>query len=89
MDLKLIGPSALITGSTSGIGSAVARALAREGATVIVHGRSEARARAVTSTIAEAGGLAHYAPGDLNREADARAAIAQALNALDQIDIGK
>jgi NAD(P)-dependent dehydrogenase (short-subunit alcohol dehydrogenase family) len=43
MDLLLNGKLALITGSTAGIGFAIAEGLAREGATVIVNGRSEAR----------------------------------------------
>jgi NAD(P)-dependent dehydrogenase (short-subunit alcohol dehydrogenase family) len=41
MDLKLTKKLALITGSTAGIGYAIAEALAREGARVIVNGRSQ------------------------------------------------
>jgi NAD(P)-dependent dehydrogenase (short-subunit alcohol dehydrogenase family) len=40
MDLQLAGKVALVTGSSNGIGAEIARTLAREGATVIVHGRS-------------------------------------------------
>ncbi|MCU1311002.1 MAG: oxidoreductase, partial [Candidatus Angelobacter sp.] len=40
MDLQLAGKRALITGSTAGIGFAIAEALAKEGATVIVNGRT-------------------------------------------------
>ncbi|MDZ8185606.1 MAG: SDR family oxidoreductase [Nostoc sp. ChiSLP02] len=43
MDLKLHGKSALVTGSTAGIGFAIAQALAQEGAAVVVNGRSEQR----------------------------------------------
>ena len=43
MDLGLSGKRALVTGSTAGIGFATAEALAREGARVIVNGRTEAR----------------------------------------------
>src|SRR6266478_10248142 len=43
MDLGLNGKRALVTGSTAGIGLAAARALANEGAHVIVNGRTEAR----------------------------------------------
>jgi len=43
MDLQLVGKRALVTGSTAGIGYAIAETLAREGAAVIVNGRTEAR----------------------------------------------
>ena len=48
MDLQLAGKVALVTGSTAGIGAAVAAGLAREGAVAIVNGRTEGR---VTSAI--------------------------------------
>ena len=41
MDLKLIDKTALVSGSTKGIGFAIATGLAREGARIIVNGRSE------------------------------------------------
>jgi len=43
MDLQLRGKTALVSGSTLGIGSAIASMLAREGATVIVNGRTQER----------------------------------------------
>jgi NAD(P)-dependent dehydrogenase (short-subunit alcohol dehydrogenase family) len=43
MDLKLTGKLALVTGSTAGIGLAIAKALAAENARVVVNGRTEAR----------------------------------------------
>jgi len=43
MDLKLLGKRALVTGSTAGIGFAIARSLAREGARVYVNGRTQER----------------------------------------------
>jgi len=43
MDLQLHGKKALVTGSTAGIGFGIATALAREGADVVVNGRTEAR----------------------------------------------
>jgi 3-oxoacyl-[acyl-carrier protein] reductase len=45
MDLQLRDKRSLITGSTSGIGAAIAKALAQEGAIVIVHGRKPEQAQ--------------------------------------------
>ncbi len=43
MDLKLAGKTALVTGSTAGIGFAIAAGLAQEGASVIINGRTQSR----------------------------------------------
>ena len=51
MNLELEGKSALVTGSTAGIGFAIARRLAYEGADVIVNGRTEERVREATAKI--------------------------------------
>jgi len=51
MDLGLKGRNALVTGSTAGIGFATALALAREGAHVVVNGRTEARVHAAIERI--------------------------------------
>jgi NAD(P)-dependent dehydrogenase (short-subunit alcohol dehydrogenase family) len=71
MDLELKGKTALVTGSTAGIGLAIAAALAKEGAVVIVNGRTQDRVdRAVKSS-----GAAHGIAADLGTEAGARAVI--------------
>ena len=51
MDLRLAGKRALVTGSSSGIGEAIAKLLAAEGVAVVVHGRDEIRANAVAEAI--------------------------------------
>ncbi len=56
MDLKLNGKLALVSGSTAGIGHAIAAALAAEGARVIVNGRSQASVDAAVAQINAADG---------------------------------
>jgi 3-oxoacyl-[acyl-carrier protein] reductase len=68
MDLELDGRVALVTGSSKGIGEAVARGLAREGAIVIVHGRNKTRAEEVAHDIIAQGGRACVVIGDLTNE---------------------
>src|SRR5260370_314526 len=51
MDLKMEGKRALVSGSTKGIGFAIATALAREGARVVINGRTEASVSAALSEI--------------------------------------
>jgi len=68
MDLKLTGKKALVSGSTAGIGLAIATGLAYEGARVIVNGRTDERVRAALSQIG-AGDLYGFA-GDLSHPVD-------------------
>src|SRR4051794_24180384 len=69
------GQSALVTGATSGIGKAVALALAAEGAFVLVHGRDRARADAVVERIRAAGGRGDALIADLAAGLDAVRAL--------------
>jgi 3-oxoacyl-[acyl-carrier protein] reductase len=78
MDLKLSGKRALVTGSTSGIGRAIAIALAAEGAAVLVHGRDAERAKATTDDIAATGGAASVVLADLTHDAGARLVVSAA-----------
>ena len=61
----MAGELALVTGSTSGIGKAIAVEFAAEGARVVVHGRDEARGRAVVDRIEADGGAATFVAADL------------------------
>ncbi|MEU0534112.1 SDR family NAD(P)-dependent oxidoreductase [Amycolatopsis tolypomycina] len=69
MDLGIAGERALVTGSSAGLGEAIARLLAAEGAAVVVHGRDAAR----TEKVAESIGAAGVALGDLSTDAGADA----------------
>eukprot|EP00929_Paragymnodinium_shiwhaense_P014381 TRINITY_DN122280_c0_g1_i1.p1 TRINITY_DN122280_c0_g1~~TRINITY_DN122280_c0_g1_i1.p1 ORF type:complete len:343 (+),score=66.76 TRINITY_DN122280_c0_g1_i1:88-1116(+) len=62
----LTGKLALVTGATTGIGRITALSLAKKGATVLVHGRSEAKAAPVLKEIKAAGGKARAVFGDLS-----------------------
>jgi short-subunit dehydrogenase len=79
MDLQLRGKRALITGSSSGIGAATARLFAAEGAAVVVHGRSEERAKAVAEEIRTKGGSADVTLGDLSTDSGADKVAKEAL----------
>jgi 3-oxoacyl-[acyl-carrier protein] reductase len=79
MDLQLKEKRALVTGSSAGLGEAIARLLAAEGAEVIVHGRNEERAAAVTKSIKDTGGRAIYVLGDLSTDEGADAVANGAL----------
>jgi NAD(P)-dependent dehydrogenase (short-subunit alcohol dehydrogenase family) len=75
LDLQLANKLALVTGSTAGIGNAIAAALAREGAAVIVNGRSEAAVKEAAARLKSAtGAQVHGYAGDLSK-ADAAAEV--------------
>lgn len=86
---RLAGRTALITGSTGGLGVAVAAALAAEGAFVIVSGRNKQRGDAVVADIRAAGGRAEFVAADLGAgEAEVRRLAEQAAAAAGgQLDI--
>jgi len=66
MTTRLSGKSALVTGSTSNIGRAIALAFAAEGAHVVVSGRDQARGAEVVAEIEASGGRATFVAADLN-----------------------
>jgi 3-oxoacyl-[acyl-carrier protein] reductase len=71
MDLQLQGKRALVTGSSIGLGEAIARALAAEGVAVAIHGRQPERTFAVAAEIEALGGRTAVVLGDLTVEQSA------------------
>jgi NAD(P)-dependent dehydrogenase (short-subunit alcohol dehydrogenase family) len=85
---ELHGKAAIVTGSATGIGAAVAMGLAQRGAKVVVnYSKSEAEARATTDAIKKAGGEALLVQGNVSSDADCRKIAAAAMEAWGRIDI--
>ena len=82
MEMGLKGRRALVTGSSAGLGRAIAEMLAAEGASVVVHGRDTERTEAVAAGIRAAGGDAMAVVGDLAGDAGADA-VADAAGDVD------
>src|SRR5689334_10738855 len=87
MDLGLVGKRALVTGSSSGIGAGIAKALASEGVSVVVHGRNAGRVDALVDEIGYGGGKAASAVGDLATDDGAAVVAEGAVAAFGGIDI--
>lgn len=87
MELGLRGRTALVTGSYRGTGAAIARVLADEGATVVVHGLEAGQADPVAERIRDAGGDAKVAWGDVRSEDGAERAAEAALAAAGHVDV--
>ena len=87
MNFGIAGRRALIAGSSSGIGAAIAVALAAEGARVVIHGRHKDSAESVAKTIQKASGEAVIIYGDLGDRAAVETVGHQALEAFGGIDI--
>lgn len=76
---RYTGKVALVTGGGTGIGRAIARRLAEEGALVVVAGRRPTPLDETVGLIRGAGGDAEAVRGDLTQEADARRAVEEAI----------
>ncbi len=83
MDQLLEGKVILVTGSTTGIGEFVARRVVTEGGRVMVHGRSEPRAREIVDDLGEA---AAYTLGDLQDPAVAEELVEATVDRFGRLD---
>jgi 3-oxoacyl-[acyl-carrier protein] reductase len=78
---------ALITGSGRGIGRAIARLFAEEGASIFLSARTESELSQAVREIAGAGGTAAYAIADFSRELDCSRVVAAAREKFGRVDI--
>ena len=81
MELGLAGKVALVTGSSRGIGAAIAEGLAAEGCDVMLTGRDEAALKEVAAAVAKRGRQAQFSTLDLS-DAKAPAALVADLKKL-------
>jgi NAD(P)-dependent dehydrogenase (short-subunit alcohol dehydrogenase family) len=87
MDLQLAGNAALVTASSSGLGKASARALASEGANVVLNGRDEDRLEAAVEDVREdATGTVVGQPGDLTDPDDIATLVDRTVDEFGTID---
>jgi 3-oxoacyl-[acyl-carrier protein] reductase len=85
---KLTGKVAVVTGGSKGIGAAIAKALAAQGASVVVnYASSKAGADSVVDAITRAGGKAVAVAGDVAKAADAQGIIDTAVETYGRLDI--
>jgi len=88
MDLGLRGKAALVTGGSKGIGKAVARGLATEGARVAICARTKAELDATATELArETSGEVVGVAGDLTREADVQRIVEAVVARFGRIDV--
>jgi citronellol/citronellal dehydrogenase len=94
VDLPLAGRTAVVTGSSRGIGRAFALRLAREGASVVVTGKSEQSTEVlpgsihtVVEEITAAGGTAHAVRMDVRQEAEVEAMVRETVERFGGLDI--
>lgn len=84
---RVEGRVAVVTGSTYGIGEAIAKVLAREGAISIITGRTADEGKKHVQEIASFGGKAEYYPLDVTNEARVSEVMKQVYDKYGKIDI--
>ena len=85
---RLANKVAVVTGGSKGIGAAIAKALAAEGASIVVnYASSKSDAEAVVTAITEAGGTAIAVEGDISNAAQAQGIVSAAIAEYGHLDI--
>lgn len=85
---KLSGKVAIVTGASKGIGAAIAKSLAAEGAAVVVnYASSKSGADQVVAAISSAGGRAVAVQGDVSKKHEAQGLVDAAIRAFGRLDI--
>jgi 3-oxoacyl-[acyl-carrier protein] reductase len=85
---KLAGKTAVVTGASKGIGAGIARALAKEGANVVVnYARAKADAEKVSAEIQRSGGKSITVQADVSKQADVGRLFAETKKAFGKVDI--
>jgi hypothetical protein len=88
MSLPFQGKSALVTGSSRGIGRAIAERLGADGAAVVInYARNKQPAQTVVNNILETGGKAIAIQADISKPAEVRRMFSEAENAMGRLDI--
>lgn len=87
MSERLSGQVAVVTGSSAGIGNAIAHRFATEGADVVTNSRSQDRAEAAAAEIQEAGGSAVGVAADMSDHDDAQALAEAAVEEFGHLDV--
>lgn len=86
MDLKLIGKKALITGSTSGIGFAIAQSLLHEGVSIVINGRTEERVKRATEKLLDSNPFQQKVVG-IAADVGSAKGVEKLISELNDIDI--
>jgi NAD(P)-dependent dehydrogenase (short-subunit alcohol dehydrogenase family) len=87
VNLGLDGKVALVTGAYRGTGAGIARVLAAEGATVLVHGHEPGQPDATVASIIDAGDRCHAVVGDIRTDSGTEQVVREARDAVDRVDI--